>query len=268
MRKLFFVLLTFCTCTLFAQQYPFSHGFATDLSGQVPAGWTGDVEVKSYHGLDDGKGLASKMGSTNNEDSIITPLIGPITAYSDLIFWYRVVDDFIYPSSPTPLSDMGKLEVFAMTDDTTGTLLKTIDGSNHITNLEFFKIELPVLNLNGQSIKLKFKCTYGSGAAYYYDIDSIKIRDGISPNGVTETQVTQLNIYPNPAKDYVIIDTRELLEESKLITYNIAGQAVLTQNLVPAEYTRVNTADLPAGFYVLQIISAGKNYSSKFAITK
>lgn len=268
MRYTFSILLFTFFSSAFAQQYPFSHGFATDISGQVPAGWTGDIPVKSYHGLDDGKGLAAKVGSTNDVDSIVSPLIGPITQYSDLIFWYRVIDEFIYPSSPTLTSDMGSMEVYAMTDDTTGVLITTINGSNHIPQLDFFRVEVPLTSITGQNIRLKFRCSYGSGAAYNYDIDSVRVRDGLTPNSVESETTEQLQIYPNPATDYIHVTLAEFTGNAGLSVYSLTGQLMINETISYNAHNTINIDNLPPAFYLVQIKSGNKYYIGKFAITR
>ena len=101
-----------------AQTYPFAEGFHGQPSGQVPSGWSGDIPVLSYHGLNEEKSLAAEIGGADLVDSIISPLIGPLTNVSTVSFWYRIIDKNIYPSTPTTLGAGDKVEVFISNDGT------------------------------------------------------------------------------------------------------------------------------------------------------
>jgi hypothetical protein len=81
----------------------------------------------------------------------------------------------------------------------------------------------------------------------------------IPVNGVEEN-VSQINVYPNPAKDRVVI---EGIEAAEVNVYNALGQVVKTvrgTNEIPV-------SDLPQGVYLLRIADAeGRNHTARVAV--
>lgn len=69
------------------------------------------------------------------------------------------------------------------------------------------------------------------------------------------------SFYPNPATTYINIKTADNLKIEKLIMLDITGRKVLEQK---ESTSQINIETLEQGIYQLQIISEGKNYSSKF----
>lgn len=60
-----------------------------------------------------------------------------------------------------------------------------------------------------------------------------------------------VNVYPNPATDYVRIASPENFEELKLVLSDITGRIVMQKSIVlPAD---VNVSKLPRGFYMLSV---------------
>jgi hypothetical protein len=78
---------------------------------------------------------------------------------------------------------------------------------------------------------------------------------------VTETPLTQtqttVNIYPNPATEYVMIDTSPDLINSMVAIYNTNGQKLIEQ-LVYGNSTKINTGTLTAAVYILKIVKENK----------
>ena len=83
----------------------------------------------------------------------------------------------------------------------------------------------------------------------------------IPVNGVEEN-VSQINVYPNPAKDRVIV---EGVEAAEVQVYNALGQLVKTvQNA-----NEINVSDLMEGIYLLRIADAdGKCYTNRVAVRR
>ena len=104
----------------------------------------------------------------------------------------------------------------------------------------------------------------------YYRLQSIDNDGKISYSEVKQIQLNQLtnqqiNIYPNPAKDFITIESAGM-KEIKIVDY--LGKIVLLQSINNAanniqSYT-LNIKSLPNGVYYLQI----NNNSKKFIVEK
>ena len=82
--------------------------------------------------------------------------------------------------------------------------------------------------------------------------------------GLQEYQRTSMNLYPNPASSYIVMDmgTGEELEGNVLIT-DVMGRVCLQQP-VSGSSIRLPVADLPKGMYFLTYTGHGKNLTRKF----
>lgn len=95
---------------------------------------------------------------------------------------------------------------------------------------------------------------------------------GRAQGTVTETISTPIqstiNIYPNPASEYVMVDTSTDLKNSIVAIYNINGQKLIEQPVYESN-TKINTANLATAFYILKIIKDNKTIDvKKIAIEK
>lgn len=93
--------------------------------------------------------------------------------------------------------------------------------------------------------------------------------------GIT-TDVKDLNkesitVYPNPAKDIVNIDLKAINTENYSIElYNTVGQLVLSQNKTSnsGNIAQISTNKLDEGLYLVKVLAAGKNYTTRLVIVK
>ena len=89
------------------------------------------------------------------------------------------------------------------------------------------------------------------------DVESktITISQNGTPLGITETENNKIKIYPNPAKEYIIIDMGDYLDSS---SYNIKivsqrGVTVYENRNALSQY-KINTSSLSGdGLYILQV---------------
>lgn len=225
MRVVTLVLLIVLVKFSLAQVYPYKEGFETTLSGQIPAGYSGDVTVLTYHGLNDGKALAALLFSGDTEDSITSPLIGPLNSNSILVFYYRWVRDNIYPSQPKMPVKGDKMEVQLTTDSLNFTTIHLIDSSNHQPNLNFKRVQLNLGAYAGEQIRIKFRCIRGSDR-YFMDIDSISVQNQGGKVGFDEVIMPDMSVFPNPAKDYFHIKLSGFTDQSIIRLYSISGGLV------------------------------------------
>ena len=248
-RFLFLVTL-FATAKGAYAQYPFRDGFSNVISGQVPPGYNGDIPVRGYHGLDDDKGLASWLKSSNEQDSIITPKIGPLNAKSYLLFFYRWVSDNIYPSVPKSPVKGDEMEIFVSTDSINFTSFYLIDSAVHKPNLNFKLVQKFLTGYDGQYVFIKFRCSRGSGS-FYMDIDSIQVAG--TPLGIADANMGELKAYPNPAANTIYVEQEKVGGTYMLI--DLAGKIIEEKKTLGSN--RIELNGIANGNYILLLEANG-----------
>ncbi len=265
MKKITTLLLLFIAFTAFSQTYPFSEGFEGFPSGQVPTGWGGSMKVLLNHGIGDEKGLAARVSSAVRVDSSITPLIGPLTNASAFSFRYRIIDQNIYPSTPTNLVAGDKVEVLLSSDGLNYQTILELNEDNHNPSFNFLTKKVFLAQFAGQTVNFKFRCTYGTGASFYVDIDTVKAFNDVQAGIEDAANVPTLKVYPNPINInstlHVTIDNYLIGEPYKIT--NALGSIVKAGTLNNAT-NAINTPNLTAGIYFVQVA----NLTRKLIITQ
>jgi hypothetical protein len=83
--------------------------------------------------------------------------------------------------------------------------------------------------------------------------------------GIESTANSQLLIYPNPARDFILIRSTEDLQSVKI--FNNLGVAVFDKALATKEL-RVSSASFPAGLYLVQVDSKANRTCRSILIEK
>ncbi len=266
--KRWLLLLSFFPMVLLAQNYPFSEGFTGIPTYSIPGGWSGDMRVMPDHGLNDDKGLVADISGTDRVDSAFTPWIGPLDTFTEIIFWYRMVEDFIFPSTEKQLSSKDQLALAISTDSLNWTNIYVIDSSNHIPTINFRKIVFTLTGYEGQTVLFKWRAQWGAGNSYYTDIDSIKVRkDAIPPNAVKQTELSSFMAYPNPcrAADGITVKAEPGTNASlKLLDLN--GREILTEQFTGNTHLPLN--GLAPGLYLLQLNDSRRSQTQKLLLTE
>lgn len=63
----------------------------------------------------------------------------------------------------------------------------------------------------------------------------------------------EIKVYPNPAKDYLTVETQNLSKTLEFTLYDVNGR-LLKNGVVKASRFDINLMDYPAGSYILQIL--------------
>jgi glucose/arabinose dehydrogenase len=86
--------------------------------------------------------------------------------------------------------------------------------------------------------------------------------------GITDLTANSFAVYPNPAKDVVLIRKSESGNYPvQAQIYDISGKLVLEKPLADIEENAVTTATLPSGFYMMNITdNSGNNFKQKLMI--
>jgi hypothetical protein len=95
----------------------------------------------------------------------------------------------------------------------------------------------------------------------------IYVHYNVDPNSifVYELENTKINIYPNPAKDYIMLHSTESI--SKVIIYDNYGNCILSQNHINGD--PIDISKYPNGVYLMQINNyEGNSFVKKLIINK
>lgn len=80
---------------------------------------------------------------------------------------------------------------------------------------------------------------------------------------VAETEVDNIQIYPNPANDFVTIQTQE--KPSSLEIYSMTGELVFTP-VMTDQSNAIDLRNLSPGTYLLRIVLNGEVYNQQLVI--
>lgn len=232
-----------------AQTYPFDEGFHGIASGTLPAEWSGDMKVQADHGLNDLKGMTADIGGNDILDSATTPWIGPLDNNTEFYFWYRIVEQFIYPSTEKHLNGNDRVVISYTTDSINYTPIYSIDSANHQPTLNFRKVIFAITNLGGQVVKFKFWAKHGGGGSYFVDIDSIKVRQNTG-TGVVNINHTDFNVFPNPVRAGAAVQL--FIEEestSEVMVFDLTGKLLVKTTTANGH---LSTTGLNRGIYILR----------------
>lgn len=86
-------------------------------------------------------------------------------------------------------------------------------------------------------------------------------------NAVNDVYYNKLKVYPNPANNYITIESAGInLQNAKITISNYLGQEVLNQSI--SETSKLDVSNLPIGTYILKIDQDNKVYTEKLSIVK
>ena len=83
---------------------------------------------------------------------------------------------------------------------------------------------------------------------------------------IHENEIEGLNIYPNPAKDFVTVELADANNDGQVEILNLLGQVVLTQSLIEGTSSSINITNLKAAVYLIKVTSNGKSSTRKIVI--
>ncbi|MDR2979135.1 MAG: fibronectin type III domain-containing protein [Bacteroidales bacterium] len=80
-------------------------------------------------------------------------------------------------------------------------------------------------------------------------------------NSVLDYDNNNVNIYPNPAKDYLIVELTNLFDEIEI--FNLFGQVIYKDKITESTF-KINVGSFSSGVYVIKISNAGGMVIKKF----
>jgi endonuclease I len=86
-------------------------------------------------------------------------------------------------------------------------------------------------------------------------------------NAVNDIYYNKLNVYPNPASEFITIESPEnKISNTRITIFNSTGQVVLEQYVNSS--VKINISEWQDGLYILSFIQGDKNIVRKFQIKK
>ncbi|MCX6199325.1 MAG: T9SS type A sorting domain-containing protein [Bacteroidetes bacterium] len=268
MKKLLPLLFLFFSFKIFAQTYPFAEGFEGQPNNFPPSGWGGSMKILSNHGINDYKALCARLSSAVTVDSAITPLIGPLTSQSTIIFKYRAIDYANYPSTPTNFDVGDQIELLLSTDGINYQTVYLIDLNNHNPSFNFTQKKVFITQFTGSNAYLKFRCQYGTGASFFVDIDTVQVRNDPSASGINDlSDEENILVYPNPAHDEFAVYGLQSLKgnEKSIAVYDVSGRKIFFSPLQSSIFNLQSSSWLH-GVYFVEVADKTKRITRKLII--
>ncbi|MEA2042353.1 MAG: LamG-like jellyroll fold domain-containing protein [Bacteroidota bacterium] len=90
----------------------------------------------------------------------------------------------------------------------------------------------------------------------------------LGSSSVNEVSNLNVNIYPNPANEFVNINLSELNNISEIAVYDITGRKVFTSATLNQSVISINTSDFASGLYNVVLIGDKNTFTTKLSIVK
>jgi PKD repeat protein len=123
------------------------------------------------------------------------------------------------------------------------------------------EVSIPTNVASADNVRFKFEFTGGGGNFLY--LDDINITGAV---GINEAQRAGISIYPNPAKDFVVIKNDKQIKNLKLEIRNIVGQ-VVNQSTINNQTSTIDVSAFTSGIYFLRLFSENVDVTEKIVVT-
>jgi len=147
-----------------------------------------------------------------------------------------------------------------------------VSSSNMTYNVYLDNMETPVA---AQIEDTTYMFTGLAGGTHTLGVQAIQ-DDGLSAiitkeiviegNAISESQSSQISVYPNPAKDLVNISSNQEIE--RITVYSLLGKLVYDSMISESGKLQLNTANYEPGMYMIKVKSANNINTEFISITK
>jgi hypothetical protein len=80
-----------------------------------------------------------------------------------------------------------------------------------------------------------------------------------------KAEINDIQIYPNPAEDFIIITSNQLLKSNTVLSiYDITGKLIIEDNVSMTNNLKLNVSTLNAGVYFIQLKNGDGMFTQKF----
>jgi hypothetical protein len=218
------------------------------------------------------------MSGTHSQDTLYTPVIGPITANTKISLSYRFVNKAGYPATGTTLGAGDKVIIDANVAGSWQPAVATIDNTTNPTPLNTYVTytytstnfaTLAGLGGTFANIQLRIDVSRANGD-WYLDIDNFIVADNITGIETNAVNVASLSVYPNPSKGNFTVSLKNYQANNpiEVNVYNFIGQKVKTISAEGAVNSQINinTLGLEKGMYVIEVKSGSEVAKTKIQI--
>lgn len=94
----------------------------------------------------------------------------------------------------------------------------------------------------------------------YVEFD-VNIIINFVPDGVDENEMEKISVYPNPAHDFIRVETQLIASVQRVEIYNVTGQMMLSTT-----DTEINVSTLPEGVYFVAVIAENQKFVERIVI--
>lgn len=184
------------------------------------------------------------LGTINKN---VTPLPITLVSFNAELNDHRTVDLQWVTASET---NNDHFTVERSSDLNSWTPVSTVQGAGNSNSLLHYVSEdqTPMQGVN----YYRLKQTDLDGAFTYSDIRSVLVEQG-----------AEITLFPNPAKDQVVINRGG---NATIMISNTLGQALSLEQVVSENSTQVSVSGLPAGSYFVTILENGERISKKLIV--
>lgn len=291
MKKLLLLSSLFVSGLLSAQTYPLVQNFdavstsGSPAMGALPSGWTTaantafmvyGLENFAPHGQSPSNACTTEMSATHAQDTLYTPMIGPITANTKISISYRFVNKAGYPSTGYQLTAGDQITIDANIANSWQSAVTVINYTTNPTATSAYTTYTytssnfaTLVALNFTTIQLRMDIARSAGD-WYLDIDDFQVADVLTGISYNALNPPALLVYPNPSHDNfsVWLKNYQANNQVEVTVYNFLGQkvkSITTQGSVDNQIN-VNTAGLEKGMYLVEVKSGSEVAKTKVQI--
>jgi type IX secretion system substrate protein len=292
MKKILFMASVLVSGMLNAQTYPLNQDFdAITTSGTpatnsvLPTGWTTGahsnfmvygLENSQPHGLSVPNACSVEMNSSHTADTLITPLIGPVSGSTEISISYRFVNKASYPATGYQLVTNDQVTIDAYEAGSWHPALATINTTTNPAPLTTWTTYTYACSacalIAGSNIQLRIDVARATSATsdWYLDIDNFIVGNSITGIKYNAFNTPALLVYPNPSNGNftVWLKNYQANNSVEVNIYNFLGQKVKTVSAEGAINNQVNISSLglEKGMYLVEVKSGIEEANSKIQI--
>ncbi len=233
-----------------AQVFPFYDDYESYTAFNVPPSYSGNVTVYLTHGTNSSKGLAAFLTSFSFSDSLIFPVIGPVSGASVLEFDWRIVDPFLYPSTQANFINGDKFEILGSTDGINYQVIFSITAANFINVLTFDHAVVGLSSFAGNNLYLKVRGTRVTGSGeFFIDIDNVRVD---IPGAVSSIDLASLQFFPSPSNGLFHYSNSTPIN-GILEAYDMNGKMIKRKTISNESSGSIDLTNFSTGEYQLRL---------------
>lgn len=263
--------------------FPFSENFDALIAGSAfyyppflngnvyPIGWT-DVSVESQNmswtmianssgnpNIAHSAPNAMHMGwsfLTPMDEWLITP---PMQLKSDKIYGIS----FVYKTASVGLATSEKLELLVGSSNEPSAFTQQLFNDSNVTSLDYVDVKVNYTPASDGIYYFAFH-GYSDPLQFLLFVDDVHITEQTIIN--TElNSFADLQVYPNPASDFVNIVLPGNIREGEIRVMDMTGRLLLTDQINVSGH-RMSTRSLKKGIYLLQVNSGADSWNTRIVV--